>query len=89
LRTVPDGTATFWLRVSPETAVERAARKPGSRPLLAGEEPLAAARRLLSEREEAYSAAQWSVDTEHSTVEDVTARILEILQREHPDARTA
>ncbi|MGD2045475.1 MAG: shikimate kinase [Gemmatimonadota bacterium] len=86
---VPEGTASFWLRVSAPTAVKRAAGEPGARPLLAGPDPLEEASRLLSERERFYAEAQWTVDTEHCTVEDVAARILEILKREHPEVLRA
>lgn len=89
LRDVPPGTASFWLSVSAREAVRRAARQPAARPLLAGEDPLAVASRLLEEREPAYRAARWTVDTEGLSVEDVSARILAILADEYPrtDAR--
>lgn len=84
LTDLPEGTEPFWLRVSAPTAVGRAASRPGTRPLLAGSDPLAAATRLLAEREPFYREARWAVDTEDSSVEDVSSRILEILTREHP-----
>lgn len=57
------GTLAVWLRVSPEEAVRRAAAAPGERPLLAGEDPLAAAR-LLEARAPLYARAGVHVDTE-------------------------
>ena len=84
---VPAGTATFWLKVSPEEAVRRAGRRPGRRPLLDRPDALAAAAALLQERAPRYAQASWTVDTERSSVEDVTAGILEILTREYPEAR--
>ncbi len=87
LDSVPEGTATFWLRVSPEEAVRRASRHLAKRPLLDRPDPLEAASRMLAEREASYAAARWTVDTERSSVEDVTAGILEILEREYPDSR--
>ena len=84
---VPEGTATFWLRVSPEEALRRAGRRPGTRPLLDRPDPLEAARGLLVERAPRYGEARWTVDTEGSSVEDVTAGILEILAREYPGSR--
>jgi len=84
---VPEGTATVYLRVSPEEAVRRAGRSPGTRPLLAGPDPRGAARALVEERAAHYAEADWMVDTEGSSVEDVTAGILEILAREYPEAR--
>jgi len=85
LTEVPLGTESFWLRVAPSTAVRRATRHPGSRPLLDREDALEEAARLIDERSEFYRQARWTVDTEQSTVEDVAARILEILRTEHPD----
>jgi shikimate kinase len=84
---VPGGTATFWLKVSPEEAVRRAGRRPGARPLLDRSDALAVAAELLRERAPRYAEASWTVDTDRSSVEDVTAGILEILAREYPEAR--
>jgi len=83
---VPSGTATFWLRVSAEEAVRRAVGQPGQRPLLDRPDPLEAARRLIEERAPRYGEARWTVDTDGSSVEDVTAGILAILAREYPDS---
>jgi shikimate kinase len=58
------GTLSVWLRVSPEEAVRRAGGRPGERPLLAGPDPLGAARRLLEARAPLYARAQLHVDTE-------------------------
>lgn len=80
----PPGTETFWLRVSPDEAVRRIGSEPGTRPLLARADALEEATRLVAEREEYYRRAGWTVDTDGRTVEDVTARILEILARKHP-----
>jgi shikimate kinase len=84
---VPAGTASFWLRVSPEEAVRRAGAAAGTRPLLARPDALEEARRLLEWRTPFYREARWTVDTERSAVEDVTARILGILAEEYPEAR--
>jgi shikimate kinase len=72
------GTLSVWLRVSPEEAVRRAASAPGERPLLAGADPLAAARRLLEARRTDYSRAVLSVDTEGLTA----ARVADIIQKQ-------
>ena len=76
-RTAPPapGTLSVWLRVSPEEVVRRGASAPGTRPLLAGADPLAAARRLLAEREPAYTRADVVVDTEGRTPEEVAAEV--------------
>ena len=81
---LPPGTATFWLKVSAEEAIRRASGQAERRPLLSGPDALMEASRLLAERAPSYGAAQWTVDTERSSVEDVSARILQILSREYP-----
>lgn len=83
LASIPSGTATVWLEVSPEEAVRRAAAQPGARPLLQVKDPIAEARLLLDRRAPGYAGARWRVDTERSSVEDVTARIMDILSA-HP-----
>ncbi|HYH83170.1 MAG TPA: shikimate kinase [Longimicrobium sp.] len=64
LEALGPGTLSVWLRVSPEEAVRRAAGSPGERPLLAGPDPLEAARRLLGARAPLYTRAALHVDTE-------------------------
>ncbi len=85
---LPPDTASVWLVVTPEEAVRRAAAEPGRRPLLEVSDPLGRARDLLAERAPAYAAADFRVDTERSSVEDVTARILELLSADPPEPRT-
>lgn len=80
LRALPEGTRSVWLRVSPEEAVRRARPRSGKRPLLAGSDPLETARDLLRGREPAYAESHLEVDTEGRTVEDVAARIVELLK---------
>jgi len=86
LAAVPKGTATFWLRVSVEKALERASSEPGRRPLLEQHDVLDSTRQLLIERVPYYQGAQWTVDTEDSAIEDVSAQILEILTEEYTRA---
>ena len=69
------GTFTAWLRVLPEEAVKRAAATPGERPLLAGPDPLGAARRLLAEREAFYARADLAVETDGRTPDEVADEI--------------
>jgi len=85
LHDVPEGTATFWLKVSAEEAARRAAAQAVVRPLLAGPDALAAGSRLLVERASAYGEARWTVDTDGLSVDDVSARILTILAGEYSD----
>lgn len=72
---LPEGTLRVWLRVSPEEVVRRSASAPGARPLLAGPDPLAAARRLLAEREPRYALAELALDTEGRTPEELAAEV--------------
>jgi shikimate kinase len=87
LSSLPEGTATFWLKVSAPEAIRRASKRPGKRPLLDRPDALDAASRLLEERAPFYALARWTVDTEGSSVEDVSAGILDILAREFPKSR--
>ena len=76
LRDVPDGTVSVWLKVSVDTAVDRAANQPGARPLLAGPGGKQAIGALLAKREAAYAEADVEVDTDGRTPDDVSARVL-------------
>lgn len=76
LRSLPAETLSVWLKVGPEEAVRRAAPAAGIRPLLAGADPVGAARELLRARSPHYGDADIEVDTEGRTVEDVAAEIL-------------
>jgi shikimate kinase len=76
---LPLGTVTIWLQVGAEEAVRRSSEQAGQRPLFEVEDPVEWARKLLDERSPYYSNARWRVDTEASTVEDVSAQVLRIL----------
>ena len=78
LEGLPAGTCAVWLKVSPEEAVRRAARRPGTRPLLAAADPLLEARRLLEARTPSYARCHLEVDTESNSAEDVSALILKM-----------
>ncbi len=82
LQSVPLGTLTVWLRVSPEEAVRRTLTEPGRRPLLGGPGAVEKARKLISERASFYSNAHVGVDTEGLSVEDVTLRVVSVLADE-------
>lgn len=79
LRELPAGTRSVWLKVSPEEAVRRTGRSRRARPLLAVRDPLERARALLAERTPFYAEADLEVDTEGRSVEDVAARILNLI----------
>ena len=80
LSELPQETVSVWLDVDAEEAVRRVKRDAVARPLLAGSAPEAEARKLLERRRAAYASADWRVDTNGHSVEDVTSRILEILE---------
>jgi shikimate kinase len=75
LERLAPGTLVVWLRVSPEEAVRRAMRDRIHRPLLAGPDPLARARLLLSERESFYRQADVAVDVDGRDPDEVAAEI--------------
>lgn len=77
---VPEGTVTVWLRVSAAEAVRRATGE-GERPLLDRAESTADAAALLRQRVSRYAAADFDVDTEGRTAEDVSAQIMARLAR--------
>ena len=81
-------TVSVWLRVSAEEAVRRAQNQPRSRPLLGAMDALGAARELLRLRTPLYAEAEHEVDTESSSVEDVSIRVLELLGLNDPIADT-
>jgi shikimate kinase len=87
LETVPAGTASFWLQVSAPEALRRGSAAPGTRPLLSRADALQEAIRLIARRAPYYKEAMWAVDTERSSVDDVSDGILEILAREYPEIR--
>lgn len=81
LELLAPGTLLVWLRVSPEEAVRRAMRARTHRPLLAGPDPLARARLLLSEREPLYRQADVAVDVDDRDPDEVAAEIAGIARR--------
>jgi shikimate kinase len=72
---LPPGSILVWLRVSAEEAVRRALAASDERPLLAGPDPLAAARTLLAAREPLYAAADLVVDVEGRDPADIVQEI--------------
>ena len=73
---LPPGAFLIWLRVSAEEAVRRALATGEERPLLAGADPLAAARALLAAREPLYAAADLTVDVEGRAPADIVREII-------------
>ncbi|MEM7417459.1 MAG: shikimate kinase [Gemmatimonadota bacterium] len=85
---VPEGFCTVWLDVSLEGALARASGDATVRPLLTGPEGREVAANRYEERRPSYALAEVRVDTEGSTVDDVSARILEILAANRDEPRT-
>ena len=85
LEALGSGTLSVWLQVSPEEAVARAAAAPGERPLLAGPDPLAAARALLEARAPLYARAALHLRTDGRTANDLAAEIEAVVRARRPD----
>lgn len=85
MASLPAGTLSVWLRVSSDEAARRAAESGEGRPLLAGiDDPVAEARRLLSEREPYYRRAGLHLDTDGVEPAEVANLIIRAVRREHP-----
>lgn len=69
------------LAVSPEVAVDRIRRQPGTRPLLTGADPLLRLHALWRERRGQYERADLVVDTEGITEEEVSSQIAALIVR--------
>lgn len=68
---------TVWLQVTPATAVERTRMDSHVRPLLAGNDPVERARRLLQQRAPAYRNATLHLDSEAAPPERLALDIVE------------
>jgi len=68
----------LWLKASPEKLLERIQRKPlETRPLLMQKSsPLETLSRILQTRENIYKKAEYIVETEHLTLQEVTKKIV-------------
>lgn len=86
MESIPPGTASVWLQVSPDVALERARAEaaamddPGLRPLLDVERPLERVRELLAVRTPFYRRAQLAVETDSASPADVARRVLDLLK---------
>jgi shikimate kinase len=78
LASLPAAARAVWLKVSAREAVRRATRIAGSRPLLDVADPLATAERLLAEREPCYALAQWHVEVDTRTPDEIVTEILKL-----------
>lgn len=85
---VPAHTFSVWLDVGVEEAVRRATAESDVRPLMDQGSDHQRVSELHKVRAPYYALADERVDTEGSTVEDVTARVLESLVRRTDRTRT-
>lgn len=81
-------TLSVWLRVTAETAVERAREQGAGRPLLNVSRPVERARRLLARREPCYRLARLTLDSENVSVAALAVRIAS-LARQDIDSATS
>ena len=70
----------IWLKVSPQKALERTQDHP-VRPLLKEAVPLNKMTLLLAVREPVYAQADFAVDTDHQSVEQVIQEILAFIEK--------
>lgn len=77
---LPPGTATVWLRVTPEEAIARLRGSPDDRPLLSGADPLERLRALARDRNDYYSRADLVVDAGDRPASDISRIIGEWLR---------
>jgi shikimate kinase len=82
LERLPPATRVVWLRVTPEEALRRVRLSGVERPLLAGPDPLAAARQLLARRELLYGRADLIVDVDQMAPDEITRHIVAFLALE-------
>lgn len=75
--------AMIWLRVRPETALVRVRASGVSRPLLQVPDALAHIARLLTERAMHYDRADYAIDTDDLTPQQIAESILEWLTRQN------
>jgi len=76
LKALEQGGILVTLVTRPEVILRRVQRRSGERPLLKGPDPLAAIKRLLSEREAFYSRSAVTVDTSDIAIGESVQRIL-------------
>lgn len=84
------GSLMVWLKVSPERAWERHRRQATiDRPLLAVEDPLAAMRSILAQREEHYRRADAFVETDARSPGAVAGDVIALLEGRRAGGETA
>jgi shikimate kinase len=72
----------IYLRVKPETALRRMGPERATRPMLFRPDPLVELRKLLEARRKAYESANFTVDTEFHTVQEVINKVCDLVRRD-------
>ncbi len=78
IRDLKENGIIFCLNADAETILRRT-RHESHRPLLNVENPLLEIKRLLGQREKYYKRADYQIDTSGKSIEEVAARIIEIV----------
>ena len=72
----------IYLRVRPEIALKRMGPERSSRPMLFRPDPLMELRKLFEARRKAYEAADYTVETDYQTVQEVINKVCELVRRD-------
>jgi shikimate kinase len=72
----------IYLRVRPETALRRMGPERASRPMLFRPDPLVELRKLLEARRKAYETANFTVETEFHSVQEVINKVCDLVRRD-------
>jgi shikimate kinase len=81
MQSLPLGTLSVWLKVTPEEAVRRIREEGPTRPLLAVADPVGRARSLLEVREPFYAQAQVHLDSVGKTPGELASEIEDIMNQ--------
>jgi 3-dehydroquinate synthase len=81
-RRIVESSLVVCLKATPETVVQRMAAKEQGRPrpMLAAEDALARARRLIDQRAAVYALADFTVETDDMTPEEIAAEVVRFYQ---------
>jgi shikimate kinase len=81
LESLPPGTLTVWLKVSPREILRRVTGNPRApvRPLLQGTDPRGRIEQLLADREPLYARAEKSIDTEGRSIQSIVMELIETI----------
>ena len=72
----------IYLRVRPETALRRMGPERATRPMLFRPDPLVELRKLLEARRKAYETANFTIETEFQSVQEVINKVCDLVRRD-------